>query len=612
MKTLFVDIETRSKVDLKSCGAYRYAEEAELLLLGYAYDTDPVAVIDVINNQQIPVNVIVDLWDPEILKVAHNANFERTLLRRHFGYDRHLLPPQQWLCTAAWGAYAGLPRSLDSACQVAGIAGKLLGGKALITKFCTKHKPCCGEDWKSFKAYNRQDVEVERELYKWLHQYPMPAKEWDLWCMDQEINDRGFRIDVPFVKACIDISETHRAVLAKEATAISGIANPNSVAQLKKYLGENVKTLNKAAVAEMLAKGATGVTRRLLEIRQSLALSSVKKYQALANAVCQDGRVRGTMLYYGAHTGRWSGRLFQPQNLPRIKPVDPETAHMMILKKDAEDIELFYGDIEACLSSMIRTAIIAPKDGFLRVDDYSAIEARVCAWLAGEEWILGVFRRDEPYYEATAAKMYHLDPAAITKELRQKGKTAALSLQYQGSVGALQRMGVESMNEEEMLELVRAWRAACPAIVAYWGRLNNAALDAVRGAGPQKVGLLTFRVKNHDMFIDLPAGRALIYRNFEVTESSKTGEPAVAYDWEEKGKVLRKQLYGGLLCENVVQSIARDILAEHLLDCKDVCVLHVHDEVVLENKEIPLRIPSWCEGLPLKIAGFTSTYYKKE
>lgn len=622
MKTLYIDVETTSKEkDLKRCGAYRYAESARILLFGYAYDDGQVIVADVANGDTVPDHVLSDLTDPAVQKVAHNASFERTILTNVYGLT---CDPHQWICTAAWSAHAGLPRGLDKACAVAKLPGKLVGGTQLIRKFCVAGKSCEGPDWEEFKKYNLNDVEIERALHKYLFAYPMPANEWELWQIDQEINDRGFLIDLPFVNAAIKMETVHKVKLIEEARKISGLENPNSVAQLKGWLGEEgeIESLNKKAVERML-ETAQGDRKRILEIRQQCAMSSVKKYQSLANAVCKDGRVRGTLLYYGAHTGRWSGRLFQPHNLPRIKPVDPVFIRELVLANDAESLELYFGDIQQTLSSMIRSSVIAPPGGYLRVDDFSAIEARICAWLAKEKWILDTFAADKPYYEATASRLFHIPIDDIVKgckakdkrmkEFRQKGKVAALSLQYQGSVGALQRMGgLDGSTEEEMLELVYAWREICPAIVNYWARINSTAVRVVQTGGTLQMGILKIRKAGSDMYIDLPSNRSLIYRDVCITESKKTGEPAVACIVEEKTMMIAKQLYGGLILENIVQALARDFLAEHLRSCHASCILHVHDEVILENNTCQMKKVSWAHDLPMKLEGFTSPFYRKD
>jgi len=608
MINLFIDVETTSRYNLKTCGAYRYAEGSEILLFGFAFDDEPVAVVEISENSGLSDRVISAISDPAVVKIAHNAAFERVILAQYLGKP---MPPEQWRCTMSWGRFAGLPGSLDEACKRAGIAGKLDGGKRLITKFCTKQAEREGDDWELFKDYNRQDVEIERALYAWLQDYPMPDKEWRIWEIDQSINDRGFLVDESFVTAAIAMSEANRAALMDEARRISGLVNPNSLTQLRNFLGDPLGSLDKAAVKSLLNTETEPVRRRMLEIRQTLALASVKKFQALKQALCNDGRVRGTMMYYGAHTGRWSGRLFQPQNLPRAKCVDTPFARELVKNGDSEQISLYFGDIEQCLSTLIRSAVVAPPRGVLRVDDYSAIEARVCAWLAGEKWILDVFLAGAPYYEETASRMFHVPVDQITKELRQKGKIASLALQYQGSVGALHAMGAD-MPESEMLDLVQLWRTTCPAIVQYWWNLNEAALDVVTQGWPVSVGKLTFSTIKNDMYITLPSGRYLIYKSVQMTDSERTGARAVSYQQSERNVGVRTTLYGGMICENVVQAIARDLLAEHLMNCHASCVLHVHDEVILENATCELKPVAWATGLPLKLEGFESQYYKKE
>lgn len=614
MKKIFVDLETYSPVPLTTAGSYRYAEEAKILLCGWVQDDDPaMQQTDTANGEPLPESFIKDLFDPTVIKISHNAQFEKNILSAVL---KRPMPASQWQCTAAMAAHAGLPRNLNSACTAAGLPGKFEHGAQFMRKFCIAGKPCEGEDWFAFRRYNLDDVDIERKLYHWLDShYPMPELEWTYWRMDQEINDRGFRVDIPFVNAALKCLEIEREQLIAEAMKITGMDNPNSVQQLKRYLGlSGEDSLDKTMVKKLL-ETATGDKKRVLEIRQILGMSSVKKYATLSECVSSDGRCRGGLLYYGAHTGRWTGKLFQPQNLPRIKMEDIPFAKSLVLAEDLDSLKIFYGGVTSTLSGLLRSTIIAPENGYLRVDDYSAIEARITAWLAGESWILETFRNNLPYYEVTATKLFRVLLENVTEELRQKGKIASLALQYQGHLGAIRQMGIhqEEMSDEEAIDLVNAWRAACPNIVRYWGKLEEAALNAVRRKQTVALGVCEFSFDGKNMTIKLPSGRIMVFRNAAICESAHTGMPAIDCDVEYKGKIVRKQMYGGMYCENVTQGIARDLLADYMLACKDWVVLSVHDELVLENHgQVPLIAPKWAEGIPLAIAGFDSPFYKKE
>jgi len=586
MKKLHLDIETESPVDLKLSGIHVYAEKATIALFGFAFDDDPVSVVDLAHGETLPDKVVVALKNDSILKIAHNAAFERTLIKACLKID---CPPEAWRCTMVLCLYNGLPKSLDAACRVLGLPGKL---KTL--------------DVTSDKAYNANDVVIERRL--WAQLDPMPEDEWRLWAMDQHINDAGVLIDELFVYKAVRLLTENRAKLMAEAKKLTNLANPNSPAQLGKWLGlDNVK---KETITEEL-KTAEGDRKRVLEIRQVLALSSVSKYQTFLHYRGSDGRVRDSLQFIGGHTGRWAGRGIQPQNLPR-RVCSDETFGKTL--DNAEDIELFFGSLPAFMSSMLRSVIIAPPGGYLRIDDYSSIEARVCAWLAKEEWILKVFRDKGPYYEITATKLYNLTLDKVDKPMRQKGKVAALSLQYQGGVAALKKQGASDyMTEEEMEELKHLWRRQCPHIVRYWYALDEAAQAAVRTGTTIKVGCIAFRYQNNNLYIDLPSKRYLIYRNARLGISAHTGGPTVGYDAPKGKNMVYIQLYGGLLTENIVQALSRDIMCEQLKHCYEHCILTIHDEIVLENHTLAtLYMPGWASGLPMEIKGYNSPHYTKD
>jgi DNA polymerase len=610
MRLLFLDLETASPIDIKTAGAHRYAEPASILLFSYAWDNGPVEVVDRANGEDMPLDVMFALGDPAILKVAHNAAFERAILTSVYGRQH---PAEQWLCTAAWAAYAGLPRGLGQAAMRTGVPSKAAGIR-LIKRFCGAEPPTggfAGPEWEEFKAYNRQDVETERALYHWLKAYPMPPREWDIWAADQEINDRGVLVDRQLVQQAIALASEYKARLMEEAGRLTGLENPNSVKQLKEWLElPEDQSLNKAAVVSLLKKSDDATVTRVLEIRQSLAKSSVGKWQALNRMVCRDGRIRGTLMYYGASTGRWSGRGIQPQNFPSASLGEHEDDAREMLKAGQFDLlELCHGDPAQVLSRLLRTAFIAPPGKRLRVDDYRQIEARVAAWLAGETWILDTFRKGLPYYETTASKLYQVPLAAVSKDLRQKGKAAALALQYGGWTGALQRVGGITLPEEQQIDICKRWRAACPAIVAYWAVLGDATVAAVANKSTVRAGRVTARYGvGGCLYLDLPSGRSLIYREPRVV-AGKKGDPLVEYTAPDGTRV---QMWAGLITENACQALARDVLAEHLLRCRSTCVLHVHDEVVLEGPKVEFVSPEWADGLPLDAAGFDTPYYRKE
>ena len=644
MKNLSVDIETFSSIDLTKSGVYRYAEapDFEVILLGYSVDGGDVIVLDLANGEVLPVEIREALLDDTVIKWAFNAQFERVCLSRYLGT---WLKPDAWKCTMIWSAYMGLPLSLVGVGAVLGIEKqKLVEGKELIRYFSKPCKPTkanggrtrnlpadAPDKWEAFKAYNARDVEVELAIQRRLKNFPMPDHEWQNYYLDQEINDRGIMLDMEFVREAIDLDNRSRSDLITAMRELTGLENPNSVTQLKSWLAEqDVKTesLDKAAVKELL-KEVPAQVGSVLEMRQSLAKSSVRKYAAMENAVCLDGRARGLLQFYGANrTGRFAGRLIQVQNLPRNNLPDLGQARGLVKSGDHETIEVLYDSVPLVLSDLIRTAFI-PKPGcqFI-VADFSAIEARVIAWLAGESWRNAVFADHGKIYEASASQMFGVPIEEITKDspLRQKGKIAELALGYGGSVGALKAMGALEMGlaEEELQPLVNAWRTANPNIVRLWWEVDKAASLAVRQRTTTHCYGLCFEFRSGMLFITLPSGRRLAYVKPKIG-LNRFGRDAVTYEgigntkkWE------RIETYGPKLVENIVQAISRDILCDAMRRLDDAglsIVMHVHDEVVIEADDgvlldevcqIMSVTPHWAKGLILRADGFMCLFYQKD
>lgn len=650
MVTLSIDIETYSSVDLPSCGVYAYASapDFEILLFGYAMDDGSVKVVDLSQGEEIPESVISDLFNPEVLKTAYNANFERTCLAKYFGKP---MPPEQWQCTAVHALTLGLPGYLDGVAKVLKLEQqKDSAGQALIRYFSMPCKPTKSnggrtrnlpehdpEKWEQFKEYCAQDVEVERDLRYKLSRYPIPKQEQKIWELDQKINDSGVLVDMQLVENAITCDESCQEKYFQEAQKLTGLENPNSVAQLKDWLkeatGKTVKTLDKNKVKELLKETESETVKRVLELRQKMGKTSIKKYQAMERAVCPDGRARGLFQFYGANrTGRWAGRLVQVQNLPRNSLPDLDLARRLLKAGEFELLELFYDSVPDVLSQLIRTALIpAPGHRFI-VADFSAIEARVIAWLAGEKWALEVFKGDGRIYEATAAQMYKVPVDSIKKgdPLRQKGKVATLACGYQGGPGALIAMGAlrDGLIEEELPEIVQTWRQANPNIVQFWWDVGDAAFTAVKEHRTIQLQKgLEFSYESGGLFIRLPSGRRLCYVQPQIRPHPKFNKLSLTYmGTAEQGKSwTRLHTYGGKLTENIVQATARDCLAEAMLRLDRAgykIVMHVHDEIVLEMPEgqgsveevceimgQPLR---WAPGLPLPADGFETEFYKKD
>jgi DNA polymerase len=664
IKQLVCDIETFSSVDLKKSGVYKYAEspDFEILLFGYSVDGGDVQVIDFTAGETLPREIIDALTDGNVQKWAFNANFERVCLSRHlsdmgispdpFADNHHsadilgsarYLNPESWRCSMIWSAYMGMPLSLEGAGAVLGLEKqKLTEGKDLIRYFC---KPCnptiangkrtrnlpkhAPDKWDSFRAYNIRDVETEMSIQAKLAKFPVPDEVWDEYTLDQEINDRGVQLDMTLVKNAITADAISRAELLQKMQELTELDNPNSVAQMKQWLADNgmeTDTLGKKVVAELL-KDAPPLLGDVLSLRQSLAKSSVKKYTAMENAACSDSRARGMFQFYGANrTGRWAGRLIQMQNLPQNHLPDIEQARALVRSSNFAALELLYDSVPEVLSELIRTAFI-PKDGNkLIIADFSAIEARVIAWFAGESWRNEVFAGHGRIYEASASQMFNVPIEEITKgsPLRQKGKIAELALGYGGSVGALKAMGALDMGlyEDELQSLVNAWRSANPNIVRFWWAVDRAAMTAVKDRTVTETHGIRFSYQSGMLFITLPSGRRLAYVKPRIGEN-QFGSPCVTYEgvggtkkWE------RLDTYGPKLVENIVQATSRDILSYAMRTLRHCAiVMHVHDEIVIEadrrlSTEVLCqqmsRTPPWAKGLLLRADGFETEYYKKD
>lgn len=640
-----LDLETYSSAPLPRCGVYRYcdAPDFEILLFSYAFDDAPVKTIDLASGETLPQEAISALEDPGIIKVAYNAQFERVCLSRYLG---HWLDPHQWRCTMVMAAYLTLPgRLADAAVALGTTEKKMEEGKDLIRYFSVPCKPTktnggrtrnlpadAPDKWAVYRQYNAQDVETERAIRKALEKYPLPEQEWELYALDQQINDRGVRVDKKLVKNAIAVDAVFAQAAYQRAKELTGLENPGSVNQLKAWLADQdmpMESLAKKIVQEKAAQ-TDGIVAELLNLRLELSKTSVKKYEAMARCVCRDGRVHGLLQFYGANrTGRWAGRLVQAQNLPQNHLPDLDLAREIVKTSDEELLDTLFASVPGTLSELIRTAFI-PRDGcrFL-VADFSAIEARVLAWLANEEWVLEEFRGKGKIYEATASRMFHIPQESIVKgnpnyEYRQKGKQATLSCGYGGGVGALKAMGAK-MPEEEMQPLVDAWRAANPNIVAFWSALDRAARTVIRRKISARVGKIALYWQDDKMFMRLPSGRNLCYQSPHFTENRFGSDAIGYYAPNAAGQMVVQETFGGKLAENATQAIARDILAHALLTLEKnsyPVVFHVHDEAVIEmsngqgSLEEACRLmaiaPDWAKDLPLRADGYECPYYRKD
>ena len=646
MKTLSIDIETYSDIPLQKTGVYRYCESPhfEILLFGYSIDSGPVQVFDLTSGEHIPKDVLAALEDDSVIKWAFNAAFERVCLSRYLGYPTgKYLDPESWHCSMVWAATMGLPLSLEGVGAVLGLEKqKFTEGKELIKYFCqpclptkangqrTRNQPFHAPDkWELFKCYNARDVEAEMGIQQKLSKFPVPPQVWEEYDIDQEINDRGVRIDMELVEQAIQMDARSRQELTDAMKHMTALENPNSVQQMKQWLSDNgmeTDSLGKKVVAELL-KTAPPELAEVLTLRQQLAKFSVRKYQAMEKTVCSDNRARGMFMFYGANrTGCFSGRNIQLQNLPQNHLPDLAEARALVRSGDFDAVELLYKDVPDTLSQLIRTAFI-PRDGaqFL-VADFSAIEASVIAWFAGETWRQEVFAKGGDIYCASASQMFKVPVKkhGINGHLRQKGKIAELALGYGGSVGALKAMGALEMGltEEELPQLVDAWRQANPNIVKFWWAVDRAVMKAVWYKHTTTDYGLTFSFRSGMLFITLPSGRKLAYVKPKVG-TNKFGGECITYEgigstkkWE------RLDSYGPKFVENIVQATARDILcyAMRTLRCCSI-VMHIHDELVIEaDPHMSLdavceqmgRTPPWAKGLLLRADGYATPFYKKD
>jgi DNA polymerase len=661
VKTISIDIETFSDIGLGKCGVYKYSESPsfEILLFGYSVDDGPVQVIDLSCGEQIPEDILDALTDDTVLKWAFNANFERVCLSRYLRdlgrsldpfHDKHplsteparFLNPQGWRCSMVWAATMGLPLSLKGVGAVLNLEDqKMDEGKALIRYFSvpcaptkanggrTRNRP--SDDpakWATFKRYNKRDVEVEMLIQKRLRNFPVPDFVWNEYHIDQKINDRGVRIDMDLVEKALDMDTRSRSELTEKMQKLTDLENPNSVQQMKRWLSDNgmeVNSLGKKAVAALL-KTAPPELAEVLELRQQLAKSSVKKYQTMQRAVCSDSRARGMFMFYGANrTGRWAGRLIQLQNLPQNHLPDLDAARALVKSGEYEALKMIYEDVPDTLSQLIRTAFI-PQDGCrFYVADFSAIEARVIAWYAGEQWKSDAFANGEDIYCSTASRMFHKPVVkhGVNGELRAKGKIAELACGYGGSTGALKAMGALEMglSEDELPDIVSSWRDANQQIVRFWWDVDKAVMQAVKNHRTTRLGKLTFFWQSGMLFITLPSGRSLAYVKPKVG-MNRFGSECITYEgvggtkkWE------RLESYGPKFVENIVQATSRDILCNSMKTLRHCAIcMHIHDELVIEaDPRVSLdalceqmgRAPSWADGLVLRADGYVCDFYKK-
>lgn len=647
MKELGIDIETYSGEDLARSGVYRYAESPDFRVLLFAYSVDgaPARVCDVESGEVIPEPIVAALRDPGVRKTAYNAAFERVCLSRHFGWG--LMDPAQWDCTMAAAARLGFPLGLGACAAAMRLETRKMSEGAALIRYFSRPRPDGGrrvpaddpERWEAFKAYCARDVDTEQAILRVARRLPVPAWERELYAADQRINDRGALVDMTLARACADMDSRRRAALAAEARAITGLDNPNSPAQLKQWLASELRApvpaLRKTDLADLAGRLPPGSkAARALEIRSELGKTSNAKYAALLACACSDGRARGLLQYYGAsRTGRWAGRLVQVQNLPQNHLPDLAAARAIARRGDLDELELCYDRPGEVLSQLIRTAFAAPRGWTLHVCDFSAIEARVTAWLAGEEWVLDVFRAGGDIYCATAEQMFgvRVEKHGPNAWLRQRGKIAALALGYGGGEAALDAMGAGrlGLTDADKRETVRRWRAANPRIARLWAELENAALRAVAEGCEFRLGRgLTVARRWGALTITLPSGRTLVYPRAEIVTDTSGWRPKHAIEHEGVNQATKQwgklRTYGGKLTENVVQAIARDILAAVLLRAEAAgmrTVFHVHDEIVVEAppalplaavEELFSAAPPWAEGLPLRGAGYSTPYYLKD
>ena len=646
MKTLSLDLETFSDVDLSKCGVYKYAFSPafEILLFGYSVDGGAVQMVDLACGGKIPADILSALEDESVMKWAYNAQFERICLSRFLGFPvGSYLDPSSWRCSMVWAATLGLPMSLENVGAVLGLEKqKLTEGRDLIRYFCVPCKPTKAnggrernllghdmEKWQRFKAYNLRDVEAEMQIQQRLARFPVPDFVWEEYCQDQEINDRGIGVDMDMVRQAIAMDGRSKSELSAAMKELTGLENPNSVQQMKQWLAQNgleTDSLDKKAVAGLL-KEAPEPLKTVLELRQKFAKSSVKKYRAMENAVCADSRAHGMFKFYGANrTGRYSGKIIQLQNLPQNHITDLAQARELVKCGDYDAVSVLYEDIPDTLSQLIRTAFV-PQDGrkFI-VADFSAIEARVIAWIAGERWRLKVFEDGGDIYCASASQMFQVpvEKHGVNGHLRQKGKIAELALGYGGSVGALKSMGALDMGltEEELQPLVNAWRDSNPNITGFWWDVDHAVKECIKKRMTTETHGIRFSCQSGMLFITLFSGRRLAYVKPRIGENRFGGESVTYMGVGSTKKWERLESYGPKFVENIVQATARDILCYAMQTLKNCAIVaHVHDEVIIEaDKRMSVeavceqmgRTPPWAKGLALRADGYSCSFYQKD
>ena len=644
MKQINIDIETFSSVDLSKAGVYRYADSSdfEILLFGYAVDMGEVQVIDLASGEKIPEEIIRGLSNPDVLKYAYNAQFERVCLGKYLG---HTLDPASWRCTMVASLYLGLPAGLAAVGAVLGLEKqKLSEGKDLIKYFSVPCKPTktnggrtrnlpsdAPEKWQIFKIYNHRDVETEMEILTKVSRFPVPDFLWKQYATDQRISDRGIEIDRTLAEQAIRCDEEMRERNFTRAQELTGLENPNSPIQLKDWLAEQgvtISSLSKKEVAELL-KSSTGKVKEVLELRQLLAKSSVKKYDAMRTCTCSDGRAHGLLQFYGANrTGRWAGRLVQVQNLPQNHLPDLENARNLVKTGDFELLDMLYDSVPNVLSELIRTAFVPKKGCKFIVADYSAVEARALSWMAGEKWRMEVFEKNGDIYSETAGRMFHchVEKNGENGHLRQRGKVAELALGYGGSSGAMVAMGAKDMglSDSEIKDIVDNWRSVNPKIVSLWWEIDKAVLKAVWEKTVTKVKCFTFRYESGFLIATMPSGRSLFYVRPRL-EPNEYGRDSLTYEGVgEQKHWMRIESYGPKITENLTQAFCRDLLAEameRLTAAGYQIVMHIHDEVVLEAPmdadlndacRIMSETPTWAPGLKLNAAGYECMFYQKD
>lgn len=645
MKKLSIDIETFSDIDLIKCGVYKYADSPafEILLFAYSIDDGEINIIDLVNGEELPEEIAEAIKSDTVIKTAFNAQFERVCLSKHLGI---LLDPSSWYCTAVQAAELSLPSSLADVGAALGLERqKMTEGKELIKYFCVSCKPTksnggrtrnmpgdAPEKWALFKEYCKRDVDVERQIAKKLEMYPISESEHRLYVLDQRINDRGVLVDLELARQAVKLNSIQTAVATEQAYTLTGLENPNSVAQLKAWLTENgveIESLSKKAVAA-LADETDGDIQEMLHLRLLMSKTSVKKYEAVMRSVCRDNRVRGMMRFCGAsRTGRWSGNILQPQSLPQNHLPDLTLARDIVKDGDFEMLNMTFGNVPNALSELIRTVLIPKPNHRFIVADFSAIEARVLSWLAGEQWRLDTFRNGGDIYCASASQMFRVpvEKHGVNGHLRQKGKISELACGYGGSVGALKNMGAVKMGvpEDELQGLINDWRNANPHIVKLWTEVGNTAMKAIKEKTIVSLGKLVFMYERGILFIRLPSGRRLSYIKPRIGTNRFGGDSITYMGVGASKKWERLETFGGKLVENIVQAIARDLLASAMMNVANAgynIVFHVHDEIIAEAPDGQGSVdemcmlmsinPDWADGIPLSADGYECEYYRKD